>query len=483
MKEWITKLVLDFRKGYKKLSGAEKSKVTNLDKLTPPLQIEVISVKNEKLYITHQLFIFTHFQDIKDLTINIHEIDSCNAIEKLQEIVKDRKWQRKLPKDERYFIKDESKKKFATIIEGFFIDLLHGYKRRVLNSIFSQPKEIKTEISRKTYLTKDSFIWETFGDARKIETKKVVNKIIEETKKRAKTQPQSSSPQPARPKMSGFGTYFYPPIWIGKISKPSFSEQIFETNIPLLPKKAFDAEYKGNKVVVNENGFIAIGIKDKNLALKRLNEIMATALLLDIPFLAIRQLDLHEAEMDPEKLTICSHGISTASPRAILFEEEWTPKQKYNDVFRKKREVSKQDLIKIIKRAEALSKKKMSGELLIYFLESFTHIEESEYNQSFVMSWLIIEKYLSSRWKDFIKEKAIGGNRKDKLEDWTIGQFLEVLHLSKKITKKQYKLFMEMKKKRDKFVHEGKQISKENAQKSFKTCVSIIELFRDKNFT
>ncbi|MCD6583171.1 MAG: hypothetical protein J7K71_00565 [Candidatus Omnitrophica bacterium] len=476
MKEWIKNLVLDFRKEYNKLLNLEKSKINNLDNLSPPLQIEVIIIKNQQLQIEHQLFIFTHFEDKEDLDIAIHEIDSCEAIEKLQEILKDEKWQRKLPEGECYLIKDEAKNKFATIIEGFFVNMLQDFKGHILNSVFSKPKEFSPRIMGKTYLTKDSFVWQALGDVRKKEAKEIAIKIIEEAKKSAQVQPQPAPPP--SPRIKGFGTYFYPAIWIGKIPEPSFRERIFETSMPLFPKKAFDAEYKGFKVVVNENGFIAIGVEDKNQALKMLNEIMATALLLNYPFYAIRELELGEAEIDQEKLTICSTSISLISLRTALFEEQWMPKQRYSYIFREKKEIPKEELIKAIKQAEVLTKDEMVAEFLTYLLESYTYLQTSEYNQSFIISWITIEKYLSFRWKDFLKEKEIVSKRKEKLEDWTIGQFLEALNFAGKITDEQYKSFIEMKKKRDKFVHEGQQISKEDAEKCFKVCSSIIELLR-----
>lgn len=461
MEDWVKSLVLNFREKYENLSEPEKVKVNKLDNLTPPLQVEVIIIKNQQMGIEHQLFIFTHFEDKEDLEIKINgPIESQQSIENLEHILKDKKWRRKLPKGEGYLVRDEAKNEFATIIEEIFVNMLRDLKGNILASAFSKPKEFPPAIRSKTHLTEDSFVWQALEDVRKKEAKEIAIEIIEEAKKSA--QVQSQSILPLSPGIKGFGTYLYPPIWIGKIPEPSFRKRIFETSMPLFPNKAFDAEYKGHKIIVNENGFIAIEAGDKSQALGMLNEIMATALILNIPFFAIREIDLDEAEINPKDFRISLPGIPVASPRAALFEEEWLPKRKYDYifrkydyVFRKRRELSREKLVKVIKQAEIITENEVMAKFLMHLLESYTHLQTSEYNQSFIMGWITIEKYLLFRWKDFLKEKGMVNKGKKKLKDWTISQILEALNSAGKITGEQYGSFIKMKRKRDKFVHNG----------------------------
>lgn len=476
MNGWIKNLVLNFREGYEKLSELEKRKVGNLDNLAPPLQVEVVTIKNDVVAMQNHLFIFTHFSDEPDLDIRVHEIDSNEAVEKLQEILKEAKWQKKLPEDSGRHIKDESKNVFATVVEGFFINMLRDMRGKVVNSVFGKPKELPAGVHSKTMLTRDSFVWHGFGEIEKLDVVAIVNKIIEEAKNSAKSQPQPT-PVSRPPRIKGFGTYFYPAIWIGKKPEPSFEEKVFESRMPLFPKKVFDAEYKGNKIVVNENGFIAIGIDDKTNALRMLNEIMGAALLFKVPFYAIRESELGDAEIDQAKLTIGSVGLSIyASLRTALFEDEWMLKPKLSYISTETREIQQEQLLEIIKNAEILAKDETVSELLVYLLESYTYFQGSEYNQAFIMEWMIIEKFINFLWMKKLNQMDIRGNRKDKLEDYTADQMIESLNLCGVIDK-EYSLLMEMKSKRNKFIHEGKRISKGDAQKGFDIVSSIVVNF------
>ncbi len=474
MRDWIKKLIQNFRDGYQKLSELEKTKIGNLDNLVSPLQVEIIIIQNKSLGLQNQIFIFTHFTDEPDLDIKVHEIDSNGAIEKVQEILKDAKWQKKLPEDSSWNIKDESKKIFATIIEGSLIDSLRRFKKDVMNVVFSEYRQSQALIGTKTFITKDSFVWQGVGDIQKLEVKEIAAKIIEDAKNSAKPQPQPiQAPQP--PRIKGFGTYFYPAIYVGKRPEPSFKDRVIEPEIPLFPKKAFDAEYKGHKVVVNNNGFIAIGIDDRNKALRMLNEIMATSLFFNLPFYAIRDSELGDADIDPATLQVGGRTMSMyASLRTALFEEEIMLKPKIDGISmpRGSREIQQEQLIEIIKQAEILTKEDIVSEFLVYLLESYTYFQNSEYNQSFIMSWIIIEKYLSFRWRELLQEKGIKGKQ---IENLDIDMILKTMYQSELITDEQFKLYMKMKEIRNDFVHEGKSISKENAQKCFKVGSSVVD--------
>ncbi len=477
MHDWMKNLILSFRQEYQKLSESEKNKVSNLDNLIPPLQVEIISIKNQQLGLENHLFIFTHFEDKEDLKITVHDFEFQEAIEKLPGILKDKKWDRKLPVDSKWLAVDKTKKTYAGIIEHYLVNLPTNFKEDIINHVLHKPRKNIAKISLKTYLEKDAFIWQAVGNIKQLDFKEITGKIIEETKK-TKTKPKPHPvllPQVAR--IKGFGTYFYPPIWIGEKPQPSFKEKVFDQKLKSFSKKSFDAEYKGHKIVLNEDGFIAIGIENKKKALRMLNEIMGTALLLNVSSYAIRESELGEVGIDSVKLQIANMTISIdVSPRTSLSVAELIPLTNSRLFTRKAQELSKERLIRIITQAELLTKNEMRADFLTYLVESYTYLQASEANQSFIMSWLIVEQYLSFRWKNFLqKKKIVGKKRKDKLEDWTVGLFLEALNFAKEITNKQYKSLIEMKRKRDKFVHKGQPILEEDAIKCFKLCVSIVQ--------
>ncbi|MEK7309316.1 MAG: hypothetical protein AAB038_00680 [Planctomycetota bacterium] len=172
MQNWIRHLVQDFRTEYAKLSKQDKENVSNLDNLSSPLQVEVFVIKNHGLMIQDQLFIFTHFKDKPDLDIIVNESDSNEASEKLKEKLKDEKWQRKLPEDEIRISKNESKRIYATLLEGLFIDLLRSFKGGAFITIFSKQNLYQAGIGMKRRLTDDSFSWKASGNVQQLDTKK-----------------------------------------------------------------------------------------------------------------------------------------------------------------------------------------------------------------------------------------------------------------------------------------------------------------------
>jgi hypothetical protein len=109
--------------------------------------------------------------------------------------------------------------------------------------------------------------------------------------------------------------------------------------------------------------------------------------------------------------------------------------------------------------------------------EAFTHINDAEYSQSFVMSWSIIERYISELWKKRLDGKDMDGERIGKLlnsAQWSVDYQLEVLNLSGEIADGEYDIFIEMKSKRNKFIHKGKQIAKEDAERCFNLAKNIV---------
>lgn len=109
-------------------------------------------------------------------------------------------------------------------------------------------------------------------------------------------------------------------------------------------------------------------------------------------------------------------------------------------------------------------------ERLQFYLEAENLFFDQKYSQSFIISWIILEKNLDIKWNVYLTHPSrhISKERIKKLNsprDWSMDSILEVLNLSRKINDNEFKELMEFKRIRNKFVHEGKTISKENCEK------------------
>ena len=113
---------------------------------------------------------------------------------------------------------------------------------------------------------------------------------------------------------------------------------------------------------------------------------------------------------------------------------------------------------------------------LIFILEAFTFFENTEFKQSYIMSWAVIENFIETKWDEFIQEKKIESDRKNKLKNpssWSTDYILEALNFAGKIKDREYELLMKLKKKRNGIIHKGVNVSKKEA----KECLDLAFLF------
>lgn len=462
---WLKEFLAEFRNQCKQLSQEEKAKVSNLDNFSPPCQMLFLHLKD----VNFQYLIVTHDEAKSDGEIIVYgPIPTYEAVDRLDSILKDPRWNRELSEEEKKFVWEKTIK-FRDVLERVFLGIINELR----NLPFVKPES--TIIGEKSWLTANSFIWKIRGNIANLSHIEVVNKIVEDAKKQlevAKTEPKPPG-TPLKPVIKGSGTYFYPPIWIGKLPGKTFREQALGSFI--FPKKAFDMKYKGKVVVVNDDGFIAIGEQDISKATRMLNEIMATGLLLGLPFFAARELEVSDSEIDSSTLDITSHGIRTLSLRTQLFFE-FPFARKVTIIERT--EVDKEKLVGLIQQAERITRDPDIADFLVFLLEAHTCLHSSEYMQSFVMSWVIIERQMFWLWQRFLKEEQVPRARREKIMNpvyWTVDFVLETLNLLGQVSQEDYDVLMKLKNKRNDIMHEGESVSQSEAEKCFEIAKMIVK--------
>ena len=109
--------------------------------------------------------------------------------------------------------------------------------------------------------------------------------------------------------------------------------------------------------------------------------------------------------------------------------------------------------------------------------EGLTHFENSEFAPAFIMGWSVIERHYSDLWNKLLFQKNIDHERLSKLTNssqWTIDYVLESLSLQDKIDENSYDLLMDLKRKRNKFYHNGKQIMRDDADRCLKYAMGLL---------
>jgi hypothetical protein len=463
---WLKDFLVEFRRQYDQLSEDQKSRISNLDNFMPPCQMDIFCFKG----VSFQWLIVTHGKERKDAEIACHgPVPTYQAVETLESVLSDSKWDRELSEEEKktFFFVTEKRPKFRDLLEPVLLKIVG--ELRNLPLIGPGP----TMIGRKQMLSLDSFVWYVRGSVTDLPCTEAVTGIMEDAKKQAeiiKAKGEQAQPEPRKSGIKGFGTYFYPPVWVGKLPEQTFREKAFGSI--LFPMKALDTNYKGRIIVINEDGFIAIGEQDSLKATKMLNEIMATAFLHGLQFLSARELEVSDAEIDPSTLNLTSFGVRGTSLRAQLF-----PMNQFSTrIFRI--EIEKETLVDLIREAERINQDPDLADFLVLLLEAHTCMQSSEYMQSFMMSWMIVEKNVFWMWNRFLKEEMITGDRRRKLTNpmsWTVDSILETLNLAGKLSSDDYITLIALKNKRNRIMHESERVTPEEAERCFNVAKVIVQ--------
>jgi hypothetical protein len=364
-----------------------------------------------------------------------------------------------------------SKQKNHNVIYAeMFEHILSKYLLKIKDGLYYG---ITRDLTDTEELSRGEYCWLISRDASERNYKNVVQyfhlmnesniTLLSQLKQTQREEQQDSSNKVVE--LSGYATAFYPPVWIGQKVKPSFGQRVTEDLT--LPTAVFDSTFDNMRIVAHSDGFIGIECRNKARAVRALNIIFGTFSLSGIPCFGITEVDLAEIGIDSDSLHI---WIRSQPIRALRtsFVDSIVKLSDYHD----SRVISLTDFEKVVRRADAVIRNKELSDRLIFFIEAYTHFYNSEFGQAFIMGWMIVEEFIGRLWRVLLKERKIekiGGSKKrfDKLnrEPYGTDSMLEVLNINGKIDDDTFKLLMNLKKARNKFVHGGKAIDLDTVQK------------------
>ena len=486
LNKWFRDFIQKFRDQAQLLTEKQRSKISNLDDFFPPCQILSI----EYIGLPHQWILVTHDPNRPDLEIETLQMETWEAIEKIKPLVENPKWERVLTQEE--FTRAWNVKNYSELVEEFFIGVI-GSLGNILYLKPSEPgasakimffgRDFKWITNRLEMTNPDDLVAKIIDEAKKI-AKKEQDKVVQSDDNTVKE--THIETEKVEDEITGFGTYFYPPIWIGEYPDYSFNEKIHGRRI--WPEKSFDVKYKGKLLVVYNNGYVGLAEKTREIAYSNLNEIMATGLLLGIPFFAVYNYELSEVSFNPKTLDFKLRGMRPRGSLARAFDlKNFFLEQTVRPYI----SIKKEGIIKICEVAEEISSEEDVSTCLTLLIEAYTCFQYSQYIQSYVLSWTIIEKNLNYLWENSLIKNKIDKKRIKKLTgtEWAISQIIEVLNLSKIITNENYKLLNILRKKRNNLIHEGESVREEDASQCLNFAHNLIlertkirELIKRQNF-
>ncbi len=469
LKQWYLKYINYFREEYEKLSVDEKKGINNTNNFLNPCQIEIFWVTDPD----YQLIIQSNFNDRPDKEIIVngpykpHEFHS-----KVIAILNDKRWIRNFKQNlpYRYEQFDTIGEKMATEVWKF-IEMSKNYpytsQRRDPHPLTGMALD-------------DTWTSTRVGNIGDLDHIQEINNIIQKIKQQAKFKQEiiHTSQQPtslANDTFDGFGVHLFPPIVIGSLHKRSIEELVYNTsNYQIRNNKAFDMKICNKQIIVNKDGFIFVESNSKENALKILNLIMALGVFYKFPLHAVREYELVMANYDKQNLTVTNMQWNTETRRAHLMDDFFNPMYSGSNV---KTNVKSDTIKEILSNTEKLLVHEKLSEDMRLLNEGLTHFINSEFAPSFIMGWSVIERHYSDLWNTFLYQKNIDHERLSKLNNlgqWTIDYILEVLSLQDKIDENSFDLLMELKRKRNKFYHNGKQVTKEDADRCLKCAMKLV---------
>ncbi|RDJ34057.1 MAG: DUF4145 domain-containing protein [Crenarchaeota archaeon] len=277
--------------------------------------------------------------------------------------------------------------------------------------------------------------------------------------------------------VTGFGIFFYPFVFIN--DKPGI--------LPRAPPKKSGRSYrnivikrkfKDHVTLVTDDGFVAVISDDKKKTLNYINLIFATSILHSIHYAkqatspdlghVIFHKNLNQIEFNALKLTERNYIALDRDEGgrygriAHAFPRNWISIERMNFV---------------LNRANKYKKNTKLVNRLILLAEGWSHIYELSPSAGFMFCWVFIENFIDEFWKKHIATLSRTKVETDALAgfvSWTAYNKIEVLSQVGKIPDSSRKVIDEMRKKRNSFVHDWKQITQKDAVRCFGIAAYIL---------
>ena len=332
----------------------------------------------------------------------------------------------------------------------------------ILGSMFSTPL--------------NGFHWIVYGDITRVDREKIFKEIFDKASEREKTnQDGSDKPALTQPNeeeiVTGYSTYFYPPVWIGV--KPVFDFRSKVNGIFIFPPPTYKTVYKDTMLAFNQKGSFFVGDRDKNKCIRFMNEIIGTAILHGYNLDVVTDLDIGVMTVTKDK----GERRGQTYPKSIT--RYWQARDEIEPITENSigayTAISLNEILGIVKTAEDISVNVESSNHIVFYAHASQYVRDGKYQESFLFDWLIIERYLRSKWDSYLQNKNLGEKMRKSLSGWKIKNVLEEMSVAEKIDHETYDEVLSLKDIRNDLYHKGSRVSADDAVKCHKIAELMIQ--------
>lgn len=305
---------------------------------------------------------------------------------------------------------------------------------------------------------------------------------------------------------TGYGVHFFPPINVGKDSGFSIREILLDP-LDVLTSELYhpssdpnnyvtlNQDFNQYRIIVKDDGFICvlsdISIKDhhkkdnfgiaefedniKYTTTMILNVIMSLGVLAGLDLFVVKEHDLVKVRY--REYCDAPAGFSVeefprmSTIRSMFYFHKDFRKSALSDkpIFSgfKMKKMEEKILENIINQAANVFSVKNHERLiedLNLLIDAYTNFRNKDYYTSFILSWIIIEGYITEQWIKYINDNS----------EKTTHVMLKDLNDSYKIEKSRFDKLMELKTKRNRLIHRGVKALEEDAMLCLNTSRDIL---------
>ena len=463
-KKWLDELIENYRKIIKRPTDIDNFNLRVYSDLRAPLQISIFWLKSDKNDL--QIFLINHNREFSDKRIDIfgpYNTSEKDNILNIEEIFN----------SGRIFEYIENKE------NGY--NLGNILERLIRNNIRTLKEEPRNKIGNSGRFYKDSFYFIFNGNIFNSSVDQMIG-YFQIEKDNQHRFIETSKNLPFENKMVPFlGGFIFPPIWFGDIPNLSIQDRLKGKKLIAFVKIIHTGEISGRKIIFENDGYLGVSINNRidgqfevmelYDTIKVVNFFFSVCLLNGINIKSVQGSEFVYTTYLPER-QILSVSYRDYSKSKELHDTRY--KSVDLEGFKKNRRIIPLErLVKIVKIADSLIINEKIFESLNILIHSYTNITKGELNQSFVLSWTIIEQYLNYKWDSLLKNKEVSNNRQKKLKgrDYTASIKTEILNLFEYIEEDEYLILNNLRKKRNDFMHELVNIPHGIAEKSFNLAI------------
>ena len=489
LKQHIKNLIIAYRDQFKELNQKEKEE-SGFSKYESPLQAELIWIEKKRHNIDFQLLVFTKWDDLEDLDVMVNGPfkfkDNKLLIQDLERVTQSDKWKKRMyPKIEKTIENDPDEEPYSKIYENIITDAKNTYFQLFLDVILTD-RYRPPHIFNESWYGRKIFYLTIFGKIEDLNIKEYVeNEFIRFKKNKEQRKEldvliespriQKQLEEQKKNEVSGYGTFIYPPKWIGEFPDPTIGDKLTNQSLGSYVKDPLLTKYKGRVLFVEKDGYIAIEEINEETAIELLNEIMGTMNFLDQGAYAVRKSEVGRATINARHKFISFKETPNICRHQILAKERSRVYRSFPKILRNR--ISKDEMEKIILKAENITADKDIKNYLVLYSESFGFFYEKEYTLSFLMSWSIFEKMLNYRCVNLRNQKNLDKMFKDYLDNnnWIPDLMIKALKMSEKINNNEFDYFMTLKGQRNCIIHDNSKSNYEEADKFKRFCLEEIK--------